>query len=162
MSAAHLFVWEDGLHTMWVRRIIIIRNVNKPTRVCGGCKVMQCPQPYARTQTRTYVQHASISGGFKRGCQARTPPVQILSFSCSFQQKIGKIIDWRTPPPMKLTSPLGNPGSASKRTSFGCVHLFSKRVRCVKKKKDKKTGSNFFWNVSRSTSCCCQLSCVYE
>ena len=39
--------------------------------------------------------------------------IHILSFSCSFQQKFCEIIGWRPPPPRKLVSNLGNPGSAT-------------------------------------------------
>ena len=58
----------------------------------------------------------NIIGGSKGGRQGRAPPpgVQILSFSCSFQLKIRKIIGfWELAPP-----PGENPGSA---TEYGPI-----------------------------------------
>ena len=54
-------------------------------------------------------------GGSKGGRQGRAPPLgaQILSFSCSFQQKVEKIIPlWELAPP-----PQENPGSATESCS---------------------------------------------
>ena len=131
--------------------------------VCGGCKVMQCPQPYARTQTRTHAHTYNMltSAAEPRGVARNVRPrVLILSFSCSFRQKICRTIGWRTPPsPLGVGGPpLGNPGPTTEHTSFSCLHLFTKRVRWKKKKK-KKNGSNF---LEMSVAAPAAASCVYE
>ena len=55
-----------------------------------------------------------IIGGSKAGAMGACPPVQILSFSCSFRENFGQIIGWH--PHLEVGAPpshLRNPGSAT-------------------------------------------------
>ena len=57
--------------------------------------------------------HCIVSRRFK-GVRAPSLSIQILSFSCSFQQKFGKITGWRTTP-RDLASSLRNPQTAAQK-----------------------------------------------
>ena len=62
----------------------------------AGCtsKILLCRSPL-------YVEkplHSGIAVADLRGAQGTRPPVQILSISCIFLGKFGKIVCWRPPP----------------------------------------------------------------
>ena len=67
-----------------------------------------------------------FSGRSKGGVRdAPPPPVQILSISCSFLGKFGKIARWRPLPHGGLAPPhRGNPGSATDLVVIICRHIF--------------------------------------
>ena len=148
---------------MWVRRIIITRNVNKPTRVrvwwMQGHAMSTTVCTHTNTHTRTYVQHANFSGGSKRGRQERTPPGTnsfiFMQFSAKKLQN-NRLAD--PPSPLGVGGlPLGNPGPTTEHTSFSCLHLFTKRVRWKKKKKKKRIEF-----LEMSVAAPAAASCVYE
>ena len=70
----------------------------------------------------------------------RPPPIQILSISCSFWEKFGKIICWRPPPPRRVGVPTSGKSwirhwklftdrsEVSKRISLSHVSLLYIRV----------------------------------